>query len=285
MQTLLLGTAQWGMSYGVTNAAGRIPDLELAQVANLALSLGVNHLDTAPAYGDSETRIGNLDEHFRVQTKVSAASLRSSEVIEFVESSIRDLRQDSLWSVLVHDWGLLKLSEREMALEALGEMRSAGTVERIGVSAYDESDLDDVMTSRVRIDVVQMPVNAIDQRLKDSTSIKSLRTQGVKVQARSIFLQGVLLDTSRSTASSEHPDLLRLWNFLETQRFGPIEGCVGFIKSLAWVDEVVVGFATANQLNEFAKAWAAEIPDFDWSSVASTDLDLLDPRRWLGAAQ
>jgi hypothetical protein len=51
------------------------------------------------------------------------------------------------------------------------------------------------------------------------------------------------------------------------------------------VDEVVVGFATANQLNEFVEAWAAEIPDFDWSSVASTDLDLLDPRRWLGAAQ
>ena len=51
MQTLLLGTAQWGLDYGATNADGRIAGSALAALIATATECGITYLDTAAAYG------------------------------------------------------------------------------------------------------------------------------------------------------------------------------------------------------------------------------------------
>ena len=71
MQSVILGTAQWGLDYGVTNTAGRLSDEAVREVADSAWALGIRTLDTAPAYGDAEERIPSLGHGFAVQTKVS----------------------------------------------------------------------------------------------------------------------------------------------------------------------------------------------------------------------
>ena len=55
---IVLGTAQFGMDYGITNSEGKVKDKEISNILKLAESKGINYLDTAPAYGDAENIIG-----------------------------------------------------------------------------------------------------------------------------------------------------------------------------------------------------------------------------------
>jgi aryl-alcohol dehydrogenase-like predicted oxidoreductase len=284
MQTLLLGTAQWGLDYGVTNLRGRLPDEELLQLVEVAQSVGIDQLDTAPAYGDSEARIGALSRDFRLQTKVSALGLSEKEVVKSIDSSLRILGQDSLWSVLIHDWAMLEPRQRIRALKVLSDLQTAGTIERFGISVYEEADLDELVEAVAIINVIQLPVNALDQRLVNSDVLVALRNRGVSIQARSIFLQGVMLDVNHAASHSNHPHVRRFHEHCDSWSMTPTAAGVNFIKSLEWVDEVVVGVANAAQLQEFARAWEADGIKADWVALASEDIDLLDPRRWAGAS-
>ena len=55
---LALGTAQFGLNYGINNTAGRPTDATVAEILQTARAAGMNLLDTAAAYGDSESRLG-----------------------------------------------------------------------------------------------------------------------------------------------------------------------------------------------------------------------------------
>lgn len=280
MQTLLIGTAQWGMDYGITNRAGRIAEAELVRLADFALSCGYVSLDTAPAYGDSETRIGELGSGFRVQTKVSASVRSMEDLNDSLESSMKALRQDRIWSVLVHDWSVLDAGERLRALEMLSDLQAAGGIERFGVSIYDEADLVDLPEDLHGLEVVQIPVSLLDQRLLSAEIISALRVRGIRIQARSIFLQGAVLDTDHVSSQAQHPHVVRLHESLRERGLSPAQASIDFIKRCEWIDEVVVGFAELRQLREFADAWVRENSDIDWSRYASNDLALVDPRLW-----
>ena len=74
---IALGTAQFGLDYGVTNATGRIAEQTTAAVLARARELGIVWLDTAAAYGSAEAVLGRLagtDPGWRICTKAASAS-------------------------------------------------------------------------------------------------------------------------------------------------------------------------------------------------------------------
>ena len=56
--SIILGTAQFGMDYGLTNKNGKVEENEAIEIIRKAISLGFEYIDTAAAYGDSEKIIG-----------------------------------------------------------------------------------------------------------------------------------------------------------------------------------------------------------------------------------
>ena len=189
-QQLLLGTAQWGLDYGITNLKGRISDQELTDLVSQARRLGIEALDTAPAYGDSQTRVGEFAPGLAVQTKVSASGRSRRQILQEIDDSRRQLGREHLWRVLVHDWPELHDRERSLVVSVLNQLRDSGVVEGFGISVYAESDLIPLPTEFGEITVAQVPVSIMDQRLCGSDFMASLREQGVAIQARSIFCRG-----------------------------------------------------------------------------------------------
>ena len=49
---LILGTAQWGSRYGVSNTQGMTSEREIAKILDKAFASGISLLDTAPDYGE-----------------------------------------------------------------------------------------------------------------------------------------------------------------------------------------------------------------------------------------
>lgn len=144
-----LGTVKFGRNQGVKypRAFALPSDREALALLELAWDLGINLLDTAPAYGESEERLGRLLRQCRrdwvIVTKVgeefldgishfdfSAAATRAS-----VERSLRRLGVEALDAVLIHSSGDdLAILEREAVLPTLLELKQAGLVRAVGMS-------------------------------------------------------------------------------------------------------------------------------------------------------
>lgn len=276
MQSIVLGTAQWGLDYGVTNGAGRLSDASVAEIAALSLASGVTRVDTAPGYGDAELRLRPWARQFGVGTKVRGADPET--LGRQLEVSLERLGLQRIESCLVHDWPTLT---DEQSLEVATRMRrlsDSGSVSLIGVSAYDEEDLARARSAFDRVDIVQVPINALDERLVTSPSLRSMLGRGTRVQARSVLLQGLLAARSATTLGG-HPDIRRFHDRCDETERDPVEVALAHVRSLSWVSEVVLGVTSARELQAILDVWSAEaLPPLD--GVASSDEGLIDPRLW-----
>jgi aryl-alcohol dehydrogenase-like predicted oxidoreductase len=62
--------------------------------------------------------------------------------------------------------------------------------------------------------------------------------------------------------------------------FTPVELSLAFVRSQPEIDEVVLGVTSESELAQLLTAWEKSAVDVDWSSLESSDLELLDPRKW-----
>ena len=194
IQHLALGTVQFGLDYGLNNTTGRPTDAAVRGILKTAKVAGLILLDTAAAYGDSETRLGewlahsiNNEESLQVVTKLAAGS--AQQVHQQLRESLARLRQTSVYGVLFHQFASFR-AEKE-AWPALQEAQAAGLVRRIGVSLYHPEEAEWLLDSGLDINLVQLPFNVFDQRF--GLLLPKLQQHGVEVHIRSAFLQGLLL--------------------------------------------------------------------------------------------
>lgn len=185
---LALGTAQFGLNYGLNNAAGQPPLAAVAELLATARAAGLTLLDTAAAYGDSEARLGELaGPDFELVTKIAAGP--PTEVTAQLAASLARLRRTSVYGVLFHAFGALR--EHPAAWQVLQAARAAGQAQRVGVSLYHPHEAEWLLAEGLDIDLVQLPYNVLDQRFAEV--LPRLAARGVEVHVRSAFLQGLLL--------------------------------------------------------------------------------------------
>ena len=273
---LVLGTAQWGDPYGVTNAVGRLSDAQIAEIMEVAERAAISDVDTARGYGDAEQRLLPYVSDFSITTKVSGAD----DVAGQVAHSCRDLGIPALSGVLIHDWEALDCKGQGMSVLTLNQVLDSGTVSRVGGSVYDAAGLESAAATfdagGVPLGIVQVPANVLDRRLDSSSLLRDLAAAGTHVVVRSAFLQGVLLSTGGRLA--DHPDTVRFRESVGSTSL--LEACLGHVRGLPWATHVVVGVTSAAELSEIVAAWNSCTPAVADPSLESTDLELIDPRRW-----
>jgi aryl-alcohol dehydrogenase-like predicted oxidoreductase len=189
-QRLALGTAQFGLAYGLNNQTGQPSTTAVAEVLAAAQAAGLTLLDTAAAYGNSEARLGELageNPAFELITKLPAGP--PEQVAQHLAESLARLRREQLYGVMFH--AFKPLQEEPAAWQALQAARAAGQVARIGASLYHPHEAEWLLAEGWDIDLVQVPYNVLDQRF--AAVLPRLAAQGVEVHVRSAFLQGLLL--------------------------------------------------------------------------------------------
>jgi len=276
MQHLAIGTAQWGLDYGATNAHGRISDSNLDQLIQALLAAGVTELDTAPGYGDSELRIGARGlTDLAVQTKVSAKGRSTREILSYVVQSVQRLGRTQVDSLLVHDWFELTMQEREHTADALGEALASGMTLKVGISAYSAEDIESALSTIPQLKRVQIPLNILDQRF---IRVGESYTD-IEFQARSIFLQGLLL----SPKHMEHnPELEAVAQRAQSMGLSLLDFAMYFISHQDWLHSILIAPTSSHELNEILQSieQVKGIPETTLDEFASQDLSLIDPRTW-----
>ena len=281
---LVLGTAQWGTPYGLTNERGALSDFGVSQIVSAALAAGLERIDTArgirpsQGYGRAQARLRPWARDFCITTKIYGRS--EVPISEQLASSLTDLAIKDVHACLVHDWALLSGDERRSTAQALAAVRASGEATKVGVSAYGEAEVASAIEHFESLDVVQVPASVVDQRLVKSAVLKALNDAGAEIQVRSIFLQGLLLEPRATASLAAHPDIRRFHLFCEENGITPLAACLSFIKSLEWATQVIVGVTGADELKQIADTWAQGPLTAYWAELASSDTALVDPRLW-----
>ena len=277
MTVLSLGTAQWGDAYGVTNATGRLTDADIARIMDVAADAGITAVDTAAGYGDAEARLRPWASGLEITTKVAGAG--PATIAGQVEASLAALGRLDVEIVLLHDWDALSAPTQRQAAAALRDAKAAGLVTRIGVSVYDEAGLVSAAEAFERLDVVQVPANALDRRLDASGTLAALRAGGTRVQVRSAFLQG-LLAAPTDGGLGQHPDVEAFHRAAADADLTSLGMALAHVRALPWADDIVVGVTSAAELAAIVAAWQTVPASLAPMSLASADLSLVDPRTW-----
>jgi aryl-alcohol dehydrogenase-like predicted oxidoreductase len=283
---LALGTVQFGLPYGVANESGQVSRDDAAAILDHAWAAGLDTLDTAIAYGDSEQRLGEIGvKKWQTISKLPSVPENRNDVYAWVQEAVLNsmarLRVAKLRGLLLHCSQQLTGPHGDALYQALIALKEQGKVEKIGISIYDPEELD-VLVPRFQLDMVQAPFNIIDRRLATSGWLTRLHQTGIEVHIRSVFLQGLLLmePANRPAAFNRWQPLWDRWHcWLEQQSMNSVQACLGFAMSQPEISRVVVGVDSLRQFREILAG--TEVPAImPPASLASDDLDLINPSRW-----
>lgn len=288
MPKISLGTVQFGTNYGVNSVDGQVKPNEVEKILTYARSKGVDLLDTAPAYGNSQQILGMANiSNFKVVTKTrhfGSSKINHNDIVLLADdfhNSLRALNQESVYGILVHNAGdLLKLGGRQI-FDHLLELKEMGKVMKLGVSVYDSIELQSILNI-FDLDIVQLPINIMDRRMIDNGMLSSLRSKNIEVHARSVFLQGLLLMTeqNRPQKFNRWSALWKLWHgWLYDNRISALEATIRYAISLSAISKVVVGVETVDQLKEIFSASSGVLPEIP-KELCTDDPNLLNPSNW-----
>lgn len=283
---IALGTVQFGLPYGIANQTGQVARSEAKAMLQLAAANGIDTLDTAIAYGDSETCLGEAGaQGFDVVTKLPAIPVSSPDIGEWVREqvslSLRRLGLGRVHGLLLHRSADLLGKDGAALWHALQALRSAGVVGKVGVSVYSPSELE-AICGRFDVGLIQAPFNLVDRRLSTSGWLDRLKGKGVEVHTRSAFLQGLLLMPAQSLPPGflRWNDLFGRWHqWLAAGNRSALQACLAFPLGFPQVDRVVVGVDSQRQLQQIIDfsnlALAGTLPD-----LGSDDEMLINPACW-----
>lgn len=175
-----LGTTKLGRNTNVKYPKSfALPaDQHVQELLETALDAGVNLIDTAPAYGDSEWRLGPFVENYRerlvVCTKAgeqyadgrSTHDFSAAAITRSVEESLRRLRTDHVDILLLHSNGRdAEILTDTDAPEALFTLKKSGKARAVGISAKTDSG---ILEARGIMDVVMASFSQKDSSLAEA---------------------------------------------------------------------------------------------------------------------
>lgn len=280
-----IGTVQFGQPYGIANQGNCVSYNEAKTIIAHAWDQGIDTIDTAISYGESEQCLGDIGvAGWKIISKLpeipSSCIDIGGWINDAVVASLKKLKIPCLYGLLLHRSQQLLLEQGSEIYSALLDLKRRGLVKKIGISIYGMDELDAVCPV-YQFDIIQAPFNILDRRLVLSGWLPRLKKLGIEVHIRSVFLQGLLL-MERSKLPMQFARWHILWQqlecwFLENQ-ITPLHACIDFALSYPEIDRILVGVCSLKQLQEILliKTSGLSFPP----ALISDDLDLINPSYW-----
>jgi 1-deoxyxylulose-5-phosphate synthase len=298
---LALGTVELGMDYGlkVPGSYGRPGVDEAVSLVHAALDAGIDFIDTARTYGESEQVLGRAlhDRRHRavLATKVAVhgpdkkpleAGLLKDYMLEQLDLSLRTLRTDyvDLWQVHNVDEALLQ--HTEVLRQAFDAAQKAGKVRAVGGSTYGtEAPLQALATDL--FDTLQVTYSVLDQRLADRVFPLAAKNE-VGIIVRSVLLQGVLTERGEHLPERLAPLKQASRRFRQLVQeadlnLSPAQAALAFALANPAIGAVLVGVRSLDELQQNLPAVKAVLPPALLDELYLLRLDdeeLLNPGLW-----
>ena len=280
---LSIGTAQFGMPYGIANQNGQVNANEIQSILDFAYENDINTLDTAKAYGNSEKSIGEYliktEKSWNIITKVNDGD---KSIVEQIQDSKEKLTVKPT-VVLAHSANLFIDPVFQLELQEAKDNELIGS---IGVSLYNEKEINQVLESHLKPKVVQLPMNILDTRLYRHGVLDKLFEKGIEIHVRSAFLQG-LFYLSKFYLENHFEDVVPCLEKLKS-----ISAKVGltlaelsllWLASLKEVSKIIIGVDNVNQLKAHLETLKKNVDSSIFEEALSIHYEnenILNPSLW-----
>ena len=281
---LSLGTANFNNNYGLEKNNLEFSNKHIKQILYYSHTSGINNIDTASNYTGVEKKLSVFNiSKFKVSSKLPAIPVDCKNIEKFIfkkiYNSIKYLKISSLENYFIHNPKDLTTSKfKKKIYLSLVHAKRKKLIKRIGVSVYSLKELRKIIKN-YKIDVVQLPLSLFDRRFLKI--IHKLKKKKIIVQARSIFLQGLLLREIKNIPKnfSKFKEFKKFDNWINKNNISRLEACVNFLKSNSYIDSYVVGFNNLSQFKEIIELFKVKKKIF-FPKIFSKNLKLIDPRKW-----
>ena len=276
---LALGTVQFGLDYGILNTTGQAPLEEVKKVLKLAKEHNIDTLDTAARYGNSEQVLGEVGvNNYRIITKTTPLKNGVDRVIKGFYQSLDNLNIGQVDGLLIHNIDDVKDKRFGDLFHKLNELKEEGLINKIGFSTYTPDQVD-FLLENFDFDLIQVPFNVFDTRLIEGGQLQALKKKNIEIHARSIFLQGVLLDFDNLSSyfSKWKKQFDKYQSTVEKSGLSLLEYALNFTLNVQEIDKILVGVNSTDQLKEIVQAKKKQS---SLSAFPIDDIALLNPGLW-----
>jgi uncharacterized protein len=250
LNKIILGTAQFGMNYGIANKKGKIKLSEIFKILNFLKKKKINILDTANSYKSSESEIGRYffktKNKFKIITKYSFKNSNTlSKQFKKTFSSLGYL-PDTIIAHSCEDY-LNPLFHKEVKI-----IKNKYFIKKLGVSIYNVEELNKVLDYK-KPDVIQVPINIFDKRFFDKKIIKILKKRSVKIIGRSVFLQGLLFKDKEyilKNFKNIKKEYFQLLKIAKSEKVSLSQLSLIWAFNLKELDKIVIGVDSLDHLRE-----------------------------------
>jgi len=286
MTGIILGTANLSNDYGLLREKNNTLNF-YNNLIDFAINLGIKRFDTARGYGNSEATLGMVLEdksEIKIDTKINAVDCNNAdEVLDQIRDSLATLKISQIETLYIHDSSILRSNKSDFICESLIQARTLGLIKNIGISIYTEDELSLIKSSFMIINTIQVPENVCDRRLVNNETLVEMSANGVEINLRSIFLQGLLTINSNdlpTSLKSGFESVRSLEKFSEINGISRVDICVAYAKSIPWASNIIVGTNSIQQLKQvldsnekLARGWE--------EAIIKLPANLVDPRKWI----
>lgn len=284
MSKLILGTAQFGLDYGINNKTGQISEKKSFEILTTAYENGIHQLDTAKSYGSSHNVIGKFhwlypQSPFRCITKLP----RGENLLNLnntIEAYLEELNVTELECFMFHSFEDYKNATSEIQILS-NDLR----IKKIGVSIYTNEE-GYYLADDDNISIVQLPFNLLDNFAQRGNLINYLRDRKKEIHARSVFLQGLFFKENieeNSVLFQLKTELEFLKRLASKNNLSMEELALQYVHSFNEIDKVIIGVDSIYHLEKNLKAVSSFL-DPEIVSLINLikveDQRLLNPSLW-----
>lgn len=281
---LALGTAQFGLDYGISNFFGKVKSKKIEEILNYAHANGIDTIDTAKSYGFAEQRIGsylkkNKTSPWKIITKISSVEHIKNQVID----SKKKLNKRP-HAILAHSEKIFRHKNFIKFVESL--KKDPKFFFQIGVSVYNEEEINSVLKSEILPQIIQLPINILDQRLFSNRVLHDIASNGISIHARSIFLQGLFyLPKSiwRKKFEDAFSSLERLERISIKNNMTLSELSLLWVTRLNEIEKTIIGVESVDQLKQHFGSFKKKLNNNALDEIENINYNnenILNPALW-----
>ena len=243
---LTLGTAQFGLRYGINNNIGIPSNEEIEKILSLCIKNHVEYLDTAQDYGDAQKKLGRHNlERFKIISKIK--NIDSLEDINFKFKKILDeLNVSKIYGLLLHSTS--EIINNERVWHYLQNLKKIQTNLKVGYSIYTAKELLVLLDRNFIPDIIQIPYNIFDREFEPH--FKMLHDLNINVFVRSVFLQGLFFIKPSQIPhklSKLKPKIYELNRICDKYSISISEAAIGFVLRNNNITGIVTGVESSGQ--------------------------------------
>ena len=285
MKSLILGTANFGGSYGISSQ-NKIATESIEQILSTAQENGINHFDTAKSYGDAEIILGkflNKSQPLYIDSKIALPECESvNSIVNAVNNSLRALGIPKLNTLYLHNAELFTGNNSLIIKQGMEKVLDLGLADNLGVSVYTLKQLKEAKAEFPLLTTFQVLENICDRRLIHLKELIDFTNKGNIVNIRSVFLQGLLLMNlnnfpakfQEATKSIENLNMYAIENGVKV-----LDLCIAYVKKIPWIGSYLIGVESTTQLREILES-RFELKENWETQISPLPEELKDPRFW-----